>query len=139
MAPLSRYMQLFFTADYFDISLMILGSLGAMFYGASVPLLHILNGRVINEVYETSSNLQQRINSLCVIYCYVGFGAIIGGLLQVSCWTYAGERQTGRLQDKYIRAVLAQDISWFDNVGGRKLGTEVRERINNINGIRHLH
>jgi ABC-type multidrug transport system fused ATPase/permease subunit len=32
----------------------------------------------------------------------------------VSCWTVAGERQATRLRSLYLKAVLRQDIAFFD-------------------------
>jgi len=30
------------------------------------------------------------------------------------CWTRTGERQTARMREKYLRAVLRQDVGYFD-------------------------
>jgi ATP-binding cassette subfamily B (MDR/TAP) protein 1 len=120
--------------DYMDLLLMVMGTIGAFSYAASVPLLHLLNGRVINDVYGNTENLQKRINDVCIIYCYVGIGAVVGGFIQVSCWTYAGERRSQRLQDKYLRAILSQEISWFDKIGGHELGSKVRDVVDNVKG-----
>jgi ATP-binding cassette subfamily B (MDR/TAP) protein 1 len=127
--------KLFFTADLTDMVLMILGTLGAMCFGASIPVLHVLVGDIINEVTKKDvSNLQKKVNDVCIIYCYVGLGALIAGFLQVVCWTYAGERQMQRLQDQYVRAIFSQDISWFDDMGRSKLGNKIGENVDIMRG-----
>lgn len=37
-----------------------------------------------------------------------------GLLAGVACWTQTGERQTARLRIKYLKAILAKDITFFD-------------------------
>jgi hypothetical protein len=32
----------------------------------------------------------------------------------VACWGTNGERQVARIRGLYVRAILRQDISWFD-------------------------
>ena len=39
------------------------------------------------------------------------------------CWTRTGERQASRMRARYLRAVLRQDIAYFDLNAGS--GTEV--------------
>jgi ATP-binding cassette subfamily B (MDR/TAP) protein 1 len=122
-------------ADTTDKILMALGTVGAACFGASFPLFHVLIGNVINEVDDGNfSNLQKRVNELCLIYVYIGIASTLGGFLQVCCWTYAGEHQSQKLQDQYIRAVLSQDISWFDAMGRRRLGGKASETIDVLRG-----
>ncbi len=33
---------------------------------------------------------------------------------EVACWMQTGERQSARIRTKYLRAMLAQDIAFFD-------------------------
>ena len=38
-----------------------------------------------------------------------------------------GERQTQRLRERYVKAVLSQEIAWFDCFGSNELATKVAE------------
>jgi ATP-binding cassette subfamily B (MDR/TAP) protein 1 len=38
-----------------------------------------------------------------------------------------GERQTQRLRERYVKAVLSQEIAWFDCFGANELATKVAE------------
>jgi len=33
---------------------------------------------------------------------------------EISCWMYTGERQAGRIRAKYVRAILRQNVGYFD-------------------------
>ena len=35
-------------------------------------------------------------------------------LIEVSCWTITGERQAARIRAMYLKAILRQDIAFFD-------------------------
>jgi len=35
-------------------------------------------------------------------------------VLEVSCWTITGERQAARIRALYLKAILRQDITFFD-------------------------
>jgi ATP-binding cassette, subfamily B (MDR/TAP), member 1 len=41
-------------------------------------------------------------------------------------WTYAGEVGTKRLREKYLEAILRQDIAYFDNVGAGEVATRIQ-------------
>ncbi|KAH9305722.1 hypothetical protein KI387_010126, partial [Taxus chinensis] len=46
----------------------------------------------------------------------VGLSILVmfGAYLQITCWTIAGEKMAQRIRTKYLRAVLRQDIEYFD-------------------------
>jgi ATP-binding cassette subfamily B (MDR/TAP) protein 1 len=48
-------------------------------------------------------------------------------LIQVYCWSYTGERQTQKFREKYVNAILSQEIGWFDTCGAAELATRVAE------------
>ena len=37
----------------------------------------------------------------------------------------AGERQTQKYRETYVKAILAQEIGWFDECGANTLATKV--------------
>ena len=41
-------------------------------------------------------------------------------------WVYTGEIGTKRLREKYLKAVLRQDIAYFDNVGAGEVATRIQ-------------
>jgi len=51
---------------------------------------------------------------------------------QVYCWSYTGERQTQKFRERYVNAILSQEIGWFDTCGAGELSTRVAELIGKI-------
>jgi ATP-binding cassette subfamily B (MDR/TAP) protein 1 len=41
-------------------------------------------------------------------------------------WVYTGEINSKRIREKYLRAVLRQDIAFFDNVGAGEIATRIQ-------------
>ncbi|KAG5572892.1 hypothetical protein H5410_062658 [Solanum commersonii] len=90
---------IFMHADGVDILLMTLGFLGAVGDGATFPVMLIATSKLMNIIagLNTSNvlNFRHNINE--------GF-----------CWTRTAERQASRLRIRYLKAVLRQDVGYFD-------------------------
>eukprot|EP01034_Spumella_vulgaris_P028668 gene28668-35567_t len=41
----------------------------------------------------------------------------------VWCWSVTGERQTQKFRERYVNAILSQEIGWFDSCGAGELST----------------
>ena len=41
-------------------------------------------------------------------------------------WVYTGEVNAKRLREKYLQAILRQDIAYFDNVGAGEVATRIQ-------------
>ncbi|KAJ3086284.1 Multidrug resistance protein 1, partial [Phlyctochytrium bullatum] len=66
-------------------------------------------------VYPDSNETLNRDVRQSVIYLTI-IGAAVAAIayMQMSFWMYSGERQTKRIREEYFKAVLRQDIAWFD-------------------------
>ncbi|PPS00076.1 hypothetical protein GOBAR_AA20600 [Gossypium barbadense] len=80
--------SIFMHADAVDLWLMTLGFIGAVGDGFSTPLVLLVTA-------VTSDTFIQNINK--------GF-----------CWSRTGERQATRMRARYLKAVLRQDVGYFD-------------------------
>eukprot|EP01018_Ginkgo_biloba_P027753 Gb_07563 [translate_table: standard] len=108
---------LFAFATAFEKILMVLGSFGAFVNGGSLPWYSLLFGRLVNSIGHGSNDKNAMLHEVQQICLYmVGLSVIvmIGAYLEVTCWTMAGERTARRIRTKYLRAVLRQDITFFD-------------------------
>ena len=41
-------------------------------------------------------------------------------------WVYTGEVNAKRIRESYLRAILRQDIAFFDNVGAGEIATRIQ-------------
>ncbi|PON60814.1 ABC transporter [Trema orientale] len=88
--------KLFSFADSTDILLMIGGTIGAIANGLAMPLMTVFLGEV------------------SLKFVYLGLGSLVAAFLQVACWMVTGERQAARIRNLYLKAILRQDVAFFD-------------------------
>ncbi|OQS05543.1 ATP-binding Cassette (ABC) Superfamily [Thraustotheca clavata] len=131
MVPLSR---LFHYAERTDYLLMICGTFCAIGTGLSQPLQIIFFGDILNSFHPSTSNntnvsddMRSGINSVALKFVWIGIGVIVCGFGQVACWSIAASRQGKRLKYEYIRAILRQEIGWFDVNKPMELATKVAD------------
>ncbi|CAK9179149.1 unnamed protein product [Ilex paraguariensis] len=120
------FRSIFMHADLIDFLLMALGFFGVICDGISTPLMLVITSKLMN-------NLE------CIGYVLLGLWAMdrlfprkihrkfngfffdftdllpIGlGFLEGYCWTRTAERQASRVRARYLKAVLRQDVGYFD-------------------------
>lgn len=44
----------------------------------------------------------------------------------MNIWVYTGEANAKRVRERYLQAVLRQDIQFFDNVGAGEVATRIQ-------------
>lgn len=104
-------LELFAEADKLDIILMVMGTLGSMGTGASLPTFCILFGQVLDKL-NSGGSIQDAVNKVVILFVIVACGNIAVSFVQVVGWTVSGERQTQKVRTKYVRAMLSQEIGW---------------------------
>ncbi|KAK3158165.1 hypothetical protein QOZ80_2AG0133700 [Eleusine coracana subsp. coracana] len=113
----SSFMSLFAHADVADVALMALGLLGAVGDGMSTPLRLLITGRIANDLGTGPDLLQHftsRINANAMHIFVLACASWIMAFLEAYCWGRTAERQASRMRTRYLRAVLRQDVEFFD-------------------------
>jgi ATP-binding cassette, subfamily B (MDR/TAP), member 1 len=123
--------ELFSSADFNDVLMMCVGTFGAVCVGASLPIMMVILGQMLDSLNNTA-DLQNAVNQVCIRYAIVGAGTVFVSIAQVVGWTYAGERQSQRLRERYVKAILAQEIGWFDLTGAGELSTRVADNCGKV-------
>ncbi|KAK7381341.1 hypothetical protein VNO78_33965 [Psophocarpus tetragonolobus] len=113
------FRSIFMHADGLDWFLMIFGLLGAIGDGLGIPLLAFITSKIMNNVGDFSSNIGSNtfihsINQNAVALLYLAGGSFVASFLEGYCWTRTGERQAARMRVRYLKAVLRQEVAYFD-------------------------
>ncbi|KAL2345535.1 hypothetical protein Fmac_006820 [Flemingia macrophylla] len=110
------YHKLFLFADSTDITLMAVGTIGAIGNGLGMPLMTLLFGELIDSFgnNQFSPNVVKQVSKVCLKFVYLGIGTGVAAFLQVACWMVTGERQAARIRGLYLKTILRQDIAFFD-------------------------
>nr|XP_009417767.1 PREDICTED: ABC transporter B family member 21-like isoform X2 [Musa acuminata subsp. malaccensis] len=110
------YHKLFSLADTADLALMVVGTIAAISDGVSLPLTTVLFGDMINTFGKTRdiNYIVHEVSKVALKFVYLGIANAIASFLQVACWTITGERQAAQIRNLYLKAILRQDIAFFD-------------------------
>ncbi|XP_072995529.1 ABC transporter B family member 4-like isoform X1 [Typha latifolia] len=109
--------RLFAYGDGFDMLLMVVGTAGALANGMSQPLMTLIFGQVIDAFGvsgRTKEAMLHQVIKAVLNFVYLAIGSAVAALLQVTCWMVTGERQASRIRSLYLKAILRQDIAFFD-------------------------
>ncbi|XP_020240290.1 ABC transporter B family member 15 [Cajanus cajan] len=120
--PMARkngsFRSIFMHADGLDWCLMILGLIGAIGDGIGTPLVLFVTSHIMNNIGDFSSDkgstIIHSVNKNAVVLLYLAGGSFVACFLEGYCWTRTGERQAARMRVKYLKAVLRQEVAYFD-------------------------
>ncbi|KAF8653194.1 hypothetical protein HU200_062644 [Digitaria exilis] len=113
----SSFMSVFAHADAADVALMVLGFVGSVGQGMSTPVRMIIFSHIANDLgngpdqlLEFTSKIDENVRKLV----FLALASWVMAFLEGYCWTRTAERQASRMRAKYLRAVLRQDMEYFD-------------------------
>ncbi|KAK6144064.1 hypothetical protein DH2020_020884 [Rehmannia glutinosa] len=120
------YYKLFSFADPTDYALMVTGLITAVANGLCLPLMTIIFGELADSFGHNvgSRRVVNEVSKVSLKFVYLALGAGIAA--------FSRERQAVRIRNLYLRAILRQDIGYFDketNTG------EIIERMSNDTAI----
>ncbi|CAA7026287.1 unnamed protein product [Microthlaspi erraticum] len=107
--------KLFKFADRYDIVLMAVGTISAVANGLSQSFMTLVFGDIVNILASSyPSHMVEEVSKVGVKFLYLAAGTCAISFLQVSCWMVTGARQSARIRSLYLKAILRQDISFYD-------------------------
>ncbi|XP_026435584.1 ABC transporter B family member 11-like isoform X2 [Papaver somniferum] len=104
------FFKLFAFADSKDTALMVIGVIAAFANGATMPIMSIIIGNLVNSFGNTAGtkDVVKQVSEVALEFVYLAVGA------EVACWTVTGERQAARIRSLYFKSLLKQEIGFFD-------------------------
>jgi len=126
-------------ADKADTTIIVMAVLGSVLGGASMPLISLLLGKVLNNFDGNIANadVPSLVSGLITAFLLVGIAIFIGSYLMVFFWTMAGRRLINKINEDYFRMIMKQDQAWFDQSNMFEFATKVQIQIKTIeNGVK---
>ncbi|KAG5535023.1 hypothetical protein RHGRI_022958 [Rhododendron griersonianum] len=111
------FRSIFMHSDGIDKLLMGLGFIGSVGDGISMPIMLLFTSKIMNNIGGASTNnkyFDHDINKNAKFLCFVALVQGISCFLEGYCWTRTAERQASRMRSRYLKAVLRQDVGYFD-------------------------
>ncbi|CAM0946790.1 unnamed protein product [Alopecurus aequalis] len=114
----SSFMSVFAHVDTADVTLMVIGLVGAIGDGFSTPVMLLIISRLYNDIGSGPGLLQEefssKINENAINLLFLALGCWFMAFLEGYCWSRTAERQASRMRARYLAAVLRQDVEYFD-------------------------
>ncbi|KAF2427255.1 ABC multidrug transporter SitT [Tothia fuscella] len=139
------YFRLLLAADPtpLDITLLVVGSISAIASGVPIPLLGILFGQLIDDFNQVScesttaptrsdASYQREVNHQVLLIFILGIAQFITMYTHLSCWSLQGARLAQRLREKYLRSLLRQESSFFDDLPAGEVSSRLNGDIQSI-------
>ncbi|KAI0953276.1 hypothetical protein AcW1_007535 [Taiwanofungus camphoratus] len=130
-----------------ELALDFLGLIAAAAAGAAQPLMSLLFGN-LTEAFVTfgqavkaaeagtpgaasalpvaAANFRSKAAHDASYLVAIGCGMLVCTYTYMTTWVYSGEMNAKRIRERYLRAVLRQDIAFFDNVGAGEVATRIQ-------------
>ncbi|KAG8741686.1 GTPase-activating protein, partial [Ceratobasidium sp. 428] len=139
--PPVDFSRLFRFSTPFELFLDAIGLVAAAAAGAAQPLMSLLFGRLTQSFVEftmaTYSNDPARIEVAKNVFekeaakdalylVIIGIGMFVCTFVYMYFWIYTGEVNSKRIRERYLQAVLRQDIAYFDNLGAGEVATRIQ-------------
>ena len=133
----ASYISLYRYATGWDIFLIVCGTLSAIINGSGLPLMTIAFGDVMQAFVEydykkgtpleasAATALEEAARNGVLFFTLIGLGAFLASYGQICFWMIAGENQAKRIREYYFRAIIRQDIGWFDKTSTGELTTRM--------------
>jgi ATP-binding cassette subfamily B (MDR/TAP) protein 1 len=55
-----------------------------------------------------------QVRDLVLKFLYIAIASAVASYVELAAWMWSGARQTNRLRQQYLAALLHQDIAFFD-------------------------
>ncbi|KAI1095079.1 leptomycin B resistance protein pmd1 [Rostrohypoxylon terebratum] len=127
--------------SWLDITLMVAGLIFAIAAGVPYPLIAIQFGRLVDNLNGAACDVQSNIDATqyqgtiaSVLTELVAIAAAQFALVYLHsvCWNIQSQRLMHRLRDRYLRHLLRQEPSFFDNKHAGELSARLDEEFTAI-------
>ncbi|KAF3947034.1 hypothetical protein ACB098_01G173600 [Castanea mollissima] len=111
---------IFTYADWVDILLMLLGTIGAIGDGMSTNCLLVFASRLMNSLgysksQQSHGNFMDGVEKCSLYFVYLGLAVMVLAFMEGYCWSKTSERQVLKIRYKYLEAILRQEVGFFDS------------------------
>jgi ATP-binding cassette subfamily B (MDR/TAP) protein 1 len=136
LGPVASLSEMCMLAERDDYLLFFFGCLGAMINGTGDPLMMLFFSEGLQNLSGDVDDMYESMVKVAIMMCLVGLGLFFGAWLQYACFTALAKRMTQKLREEWFKAVVRQDVGWFDvNSPGEMPGRISSALVNYEEGI----
>ncbi|CAG8615099.1 18837_t:CDS:2, partial [Gigaspora rosea] len=76
-----------------------------------------------------TNEFSEDVNYFALVYVYFAIIVFVFTYISVVTWVYTGERISRQIREQYLRAVLRQNIAYFDKYGSGEVTTRINSDV----------
>jgi ATP-binding cassette, subfamily B (MDR/TAP), member 1 len=120
----------------FDVFVIIMGTIGSIGMGLTMPLFSVIFGGTINTFGAASATNPDAfiddISQLCLKFMYVGLGMWAAGYIMIWLWGYNGRIISKRIKKNYFKLLMDQEQGYFDTKDTYQFATKIQAQVKSI-------
>jgi ATP-binding cassette subfamily B (MDR/TAP) protein 1 len=90
-----------------------------------MPSFSLIFGLLTDAFNKPGVKFLDEILKISLYFLWAGLGALLVTYMQNAFWTLTSTRQTTRIRNSYLVAILRQEIGWFDQTPSGELTTRI--------------
>lgn len=121
-----------------DIIVIVVSAICAIAAGAALPLFTILFGSLATAFQKIMlrtipyDEFYDQLTSNVLYFVYLGIGEFVTVYISTVGFIYTGEHVTQKIREHYLKAILHQNIAYFDKLGAGEVTTRITADTNLI-------
>jgi len=108
-----------------DAFLMLLGLIASFSNGWALPVFSLIFGDLTNDIQTHFFDLMWVARKYAYSFLIVGLISWVLSYISMATWMIVGEKQAIRFRIAYFRALLRQEISWYDEHNPNEISTKI--------------
>ncbi|KAJ6585057.1 P-loop containing nucleoside triphosphate hydrolase protein [Mycena capillaripes] len=145
--PPVDFLTLFRFSTPLELFLDAIGLVAAAAAGAAQPLMTVLFGKLVNQFVEfqviineiqngnvtaeaelpaAAAGFRHQASLLAIYLVIIGGGMFLCTYTYMYVFVYTAEVNAKRIRERYLKAVLRQDVAFFDKVGAGEVATRIQ-------------
>ena len=131
------YKALYRYATKWDKILLVVAAIAAIGGGAAMPLMTVVFGNLSGSFQglilgNLSESFTSILNRYVLYFVYLAIGEFVLIYIATILFIYCGEHITSKVRQEYLKAILRQNIGFFDKLGAGEVTTRITADTNLI-------
>ncbi|RFU81921.1 abc multidrug transporter mdr1 [Trichoderma arundinaceum] len=128
-----NFFGLYRYADSLDCLIIAVSAICAITAGAILPLLSLTSAfQSISLNTIAYHDFESQLNKNVLYFVYIGIAEFVAVYVSTVGFIYTGEHITQKIRQEYLKAILRQNIAYFDNLGAGEITTRITADTNLI-------
>lgn len=130
------YVMLYRYSTLNDKLIMALSAFSAIVGGALLPLMTVVFGGLTTTFNQffleqiTKEHFNHELNRFSLYFLYLAIGEYVFVYIATAGFLYTGEHISGKIRENFLKAILRQNIAFFDQLGAGEITTRITSDTN---------